>query len=244
MNSHKFKTVTNIYTGEETDSNIVNAKEIEIIKRLVTKDDIVLDIGANVGFMTIQLAQLAKHVYAFEPSPYNFKQLETNTQHLDNVTTYEMAVSNTTGFNTLYICPHDNGMNRLYDSKWCKGGDQIRVSTVTIDFVHKNEYVYLDNKKINFIKLDVEGYEYKVLQGMRQLLQRDHPTMLMEFHPPSIEEAGDSPRTIYDLLKNEFGYNDPINCNNNDCMLESYNELDKQTRDIPAVNILWQYNHN
>src|SRR5215203_2223226 len=107
MNNHKFKTVTNIYTGEETDSNIVNAKEIEIIKRLVTKQDIVLDIGANVGFMTIQLAQQAKLVLAFEPSPDNFKQLQENTKHLHNVELFQYAVSNEIGFQKLYLCPQD-----------------------------------------------------------------------------------------------------------------------------------------
>src|SRR5215211_1280945 len=183
-----FKTVTNIYTGEETDSNIVNAKEIEVIKRLVTKQDIVLDIGANVGFMTIQLAQQAKHVYAFEPSPDNFKQLVENTKRLDNITRYEVAVSNQTGYSILYLCPKDNGMNRLYNSKWCEGGDTIKVSTVDLDSALVNN--------IKFIKLDVEGFEYKALLGMSELLQREHPTILMEFHPPSISECGDNPEDI------------------------------------------------
>jgi len=230
-----FKTVTNIYTGETTDSNIVNAKEIEIIKRLVTKQDIVLDIGGNVRFMTIQLAGLAKHVYAFEPSPDNFKQLVENTKHLDNITRYEVAVSNQTGYSILYLCPKDNGMNRLYDSQWCKGGDRVKVSTVDLDGALVNN--------IKFIKIDVEGFEYKALQGMSQLLQREHPIILMEFHSPSIEVAGDSPKAIYQLLKHEFGYDNPINCNN-DCVLETYDQLDANTRDTPAVNILWQYNNN
>src|SRR5215211_7535318 len=138
-----FKTVTNIYTGEETDSNIVNAKEIEIIKRLVTKQDVVLDIGANIGFMTIQLAQQAKHVYAFEPSPDNFKKLEENTKDLDNVTNYQIAVSNRVGHSPLYICPFDNGMNRLYYSKWCEGGNIFMVPTTTIDTIFP--YVFMND---------------------------------------------------------------------------------------------------
>src|SRR5215212_208552 len=243
MNNNKlFKTVTNIYTGEETDSNIVNAKEIEIIKRLVTKDDIVLDIGANIGFMTIQLAQQAKHVYAFEPAPDNYKQLQKNTKHLDNVTRHRMAITDTIGDKVLSLCPLDPGMNRLYNSKWCEGGKRILVPATTIDILLLEDNSRLTHK-INFIKVDVEGYEYHVIMGMMNVLKRDHPTILMEFHPPSIEESGANPEDIYNLLKHELGYNDPINvCTGDTITPSSYNELDKQTRDIPATNILWQYN--
>lgn len=235
----EFKTVTNIETGETTDSYIVNSKEIEIIKREVTANDIVLDIGANVGFMTTILAEQAKHVYAFEPEPTNYKQLEENTKHLDNVIAYKVALSDTFGFTTLYLCPNDKGMHRLYPSKWCEGGEQIQVTKHKLDLIH---YYFLDNTKINFIKIDVEGYEYYALKGMIKLLNRDHPTILMEFHPPSIIESKSNPKNIHYLLKNILGYNDPINCITDE-VIPSYEELDKQTRDTPAVNILWKYNN-
>jgi FkbM family methyltransferase len=243
MTNTEFKTVTNIYTGELTDSAIVNAKEIEIIKKLVTAKDIVLDIGANIGFMTIQLAQLAKHVYAFEPSPDNFKQLQENTKHLDNVTLENIALSDKEDIKTLYLCPYDNGMNRLYPSKWCEGGDIVKeIPTYSLDWYIIFWRLYDENlhNKISFIKLDVEGYEYYAIRGMEKLLQRDHPTILLEFHPPSIIESKSNPKDIYDLLKDELGYNDPINCNTDET-ITSYQELDKQTRDTPAVNILWKY---
>jgi FkbM family methyltransferase len=238
----EFKTVTNIYTGELTDSTIVNAKEIEIIKKMVTKDDVVLDVGANVGFMTIQLAQLAKRVYAFEPDPDNFKQLEQVTKRLHSyVTLYNVAVSDHyDDHGILYQCPQDPGMHRMYPSKWCEGGKQIHdVVTITLDSIMP----FTLTEKIDFIKLDVEGYEYYALQGMIKLLNKDHPTLLMEFHPLSIIESGANPEDIYNLLKHEFGYDDPFNCST-DYRILSYEDLDRQTRDQPAVNILWKYNNS
>lgn len=239
-NNHiEFKTVTNIYTGELTDSYIVNAKEIEIIKREVTKDDYVMDIGANVGFMTTVLAGLAKHVYAFEPEPNNYDKLMQNTKNLKNVWSFDVAISDELGMKTFYLCPQDPGMNRLYNSKWCKGGEQIEVIGGTIDhFV----YTFIPKDKISFIKMDIEGYEYHAIRGAIKLLKRDHPTILMEFHPPSIEEAGDNPEDIYNLLKHELGYDDPFNCST-DYRILSYEDLDRQTRDTPAINILWKYNN-
>ena len=234
----EFKTVTNIYTGETTDSNIVNAKEIEIIKREVTKDDIVLDIGANVGFMTTVLAEQAQFVYAFEPAPDNFKQLQENTKHLVNVELFEFAVCEETGGNRiLYTCPQDPGMNRLYDSKWCKDGKQIQVITTTIDYFAE---FFLGTQKLSFVKIDIEGYEYYAIIGMEDTISRDHPTLLMEWHPPSMEEAKIKPEDFHYLLNHGLGYDNPINCNTGET-IPSYEELDRQTRDQPAVNILWKY---
>ena len=230
---NKFKTVTNINTGETTDSDLVNAQESGLITSLLTKNDIVVDIGANTGYFTVLFSYLAKHVYAFEPEPNNFRKLQQNTKNLENLTLYDIAVSNAIGYATLHTCPTDNGMNRLYDSKWCEGGEKITVMTANLDnmLLHRN---------INFVKMDVEGSEYKVLDGMREILKRDHPTILIEFHPPSIEEAGDNPKDIYDLLKHEFRYNDPILIVNNST-IESYDQLFNNTNNCPALNILWKY---
>jgi FkbM family methyltransferase len=212
--------------------------ETGIVQSLVTKDDIVLDIGANVGYFTILLAGLAKHVYAFEPSPDNFKQLQENTKHLDNVEIYDIALSNEIGYKTLYTCPTDNGMNRLYDSQWCKDGDKIEVPVSTIDIIFIAGHF---PHKISFVKMDVEGYEYHVLTGMMNIIVRDHPIIMMEFHPPSILESGSNPQNIYDLLKYEFGYNSPLLISNNST-IESYAQLFEITNNCPAVNILWKHN--
>jgi FkbM family methyltransferase len=235
----EFKTVTNIYTGELTDSHIVNAKEIEIIKREVSDKDIALDIGANVGFMTTILAEQAEHVYAFEPEENNFKRLEENTKHLENVDVLQQAISDDIGFKYLYLCPQDPGMHRLYDSQWCKDKTKkVMVSTSTLDF-----WMQFIIGRINFIKLDVEGYEYYAIRGMEKLLQRDHPTILIEWHPPTLEEAGTDPAEFYWFMRHELKYDNPINVNTNET-ITTHNDLDKQTRDQPAVNILWKYNNS
>lgn len=216
------------------------AEEIQLIKQYVNKkDSIVLDIGANIGSFTIFLASIAAEVHAFEPSPYNFKELQENTKHLDNISLYEMALSNELGYNTLHICPTDNGMNRLYNSKWCKGGEKIEgIITITLDYLHQKSNG-LDNNKVGFIKIDVEGYEYHVIRGAINTIKRDHPVIMMEWHPPSLEEAGTDPREFYNFMINDLKYNDkPIHCLLN-TVINTYEELDNYTRDTPAINILW-----
>jgi FkbM family methyltransferase len=212
--------------------------ECELLQRIVNKDSVVLDIGANTGTYTLYLAHLAKHVYAFEPHPDNFKQLQENTKLLDNVLRYEVAISNRSDFRFLYTCPQDNGMNRLYPSKWCEGGEQIRVSTIKLD----DAFLITENNKINFVKMDIEGYEYHAIKGMTKLIQRDKPIIMMEFHPPTLIEAGTDPREFYNLMINELGYYKPKHCLLPGYpTINSYEELHDYTNEIPAINILWSY---
>ncbi len=227
---------------EENNNNNYLPLECELLQRIVNKDSIVLDIGANTGTYTLYLAHLARHVYAFEPHPDNFKQLHENTKLLDNISLYDMALSDELGYNTLYICPTDNGMNRLYNSKWCKGGEKIEgIITITIDYLYEKLNRF-DNNKISFIKIDVEGYEYHVIRGAVDTLQRDRPIIMMEWHPPTLEEAGADPREFYNYMKDELGYGNPKHCMIPGYpVINTFAELEDYTRDIPAINIIWGY---
>jgi hypothetical protein len=59
--------------------------------------------------------------------------------------------------------------------------------------------------RIDFVKIDVEGSEHDVLKGMVKTMERFMPKMLIEFHPPTIQEKGDNPEDIYKGLKS-LGY--------------------------------------
>ena len=211
--------------------------ECELLQRIVNKDSICLDIGANVGTYTLYLAHLAKHVYAFEPHPENFKQLQENTKLLGNVTVSNTALSNTTGHKTLFTCPTDNGMHRLYESKWCEGGEKIRVPVSMVDIIFQDL-----KDKINFVKIDVEGYEYNVINGMMRILSQYKPIIMMEWHPPTLEEEGTDTKHFYDLMKDELGYGNPKHCMMPGYpVINTFEELEDYTRNIPAINIIFGY---
>ena len=214
------------------------AQEIQLIKQYVNKDSICLDIGANIGSFTVFLSGIAKHVYAFEPEPNNFKQLQENTKHLDNVEIFDIALSHKLGYETLYTCPTNTGMHRMYKSKWCEGGEQIKVPVSTIDITFILNHF---TPTINFVKIDVEGFEYNVIMGMMNIIKRDHPTIMMEWHPPSLIEAGTNPEDLYSFMIHRLGYNQPRHMLLHGITIKSYEELNNYTVDIPAINILWQH---
>lgn len=165
--------------------------ETELIKKLIKKDDICIDVGAHIGYYTLLMSKLCKRVYAFEPEYNNNKLLHKNLKlnKVQNVTTYTTAAGEHTGMTQLHICDTNTGMHRVYPSKWCNKAIPVRILKI-------DEYV----KIANFIKIDAEGSELGVLKGMKRLIERCYPKILMEFHPPSILESGTDPRDVYNFL--------------------------------------------
>ena len=167
-------------------------EETKLIKNLVKPSHVCLDIGANVGYFTVLMAKQCKLVYAFEPEPSNYDLMIKNVVANDlgrKVIPFNNAVSDKTGSSKLYLCDASHGMHRLYKSKHCN--KSINVNTLDIDS---------QDIQPDFVKIDVEGHEHSVILGMLMTLEKHHPTIVMEFHPPSIEESGHHPRGIYDQL--------------------------------------------
>jgi FkbM family methyltransferase len=175
---------------------VYEQEETRFIQESIKPSFTAVDVGANIGYYTLIMARLAKHVYAFEPEPKNFEILEKNiaVNGVENVILDRSALSDKNSIGTLHICNFNNGMNRLYPSKWCSS-ETIQVETMKLDDVVEHA---------DFIKMDIEGAELGALRGMTRLLEKG-TTVLMEFHPPSIIEYGVAPKEVYDYMKS-FGY--------------------------------------
>ena len=199
-----------LYVRDEKDwgfwqNDTFEPEETQLIKSIVKSNDVCLDIGANIGYFTILMAKQCELVYAFEPEPTNFMMLLKNIELNDlrkKVCSFDCAVTDESDYEestqNLYVCSKNNGMHRTYPSVHCVS-EPIQVDSIRIDDMK------FEVMKINFIKMDAEGSELPALKGMTELLERDRPVILMEFHPPSIEEKRDNPKEIYDLLKG-LGY--------------------------------------
>jgi FkbM family methyltransferase len=174
--------------------------ETEIVKKEIKENDIVLDVGANIGYYSLIFAQLigkSGKVYSFEPDPTNFEILKKNilvNKH-ENVILENKAVSNKEGNLKLYLSTENNGMHRIYPSKWCK--ESIDINSIKIDnYFNKNQ-------KIDFIKLDIEGAEYDALLGMESIIQNNENIVIfIEFVPASLEEHGTNPEKVIDFFIN------------------------------------------
>jgi len=175
----------------------------------ISQGNVVLDIGANIGYFTLLFASLVGKegkVFAYEPEPSNFEILKKNvkTNNFQNVILENVAVTNSTGTTELYLSEKAAGQHRIYKSKDVKK-NHVSVKTIRLDD-------YLNNipffEKISFIKLDVEGSEFGVLKGMEKVLSQNKTIeLIMEFSPRQIRDYGADPIDQLHYLKNlEFDF--------------------------------------
>jgi len=184
-------------------TSIYESHEMEVVKREVHPGDVVLDIGANIGYYTLMFAKLVGNegkVFAFEPEPENFSLLKKNVEinGYQNVILIPKAISNKNDLIQLYLCESNKGMHRIYNSVCCN-------SSIEIESIRADDY-FNSSHQINFIKIDIEGAEYAAIQGMQNILTQNQNIKIMtEFSPLALFEYGIDPRDyINTLLKYDF----------------------------------------
>lgn len=163
----------------------------------------ILDIGADIGYYTILFA---KHVgskgqvYAFEPIPRAKWYLDKNIlmNGLDNVKTFGFALFDKPG-NAYLEDPFTK--SKINPSKQSLSGNDIQVEMKMFDEWKLKEGI----NNIDLVKLDVEGAELNILQGMKNTLQSQHPKILIEVHPRQLKTFGFSPPDVIEFLS-KFGY--------------------------------------
>jgi FkbM family methyltransferase len=139
------------------------------------------DIGANVGFFTVIGAKLvgaSGRVYAFEPVPENATCIRRNVKlnHFSNITVFEKAVSSSPGEGELLLTQHPGGnvLSTAYTPPDMKGS--MTVELVSIDDLVAQQIL----APPTFVKIDVEGAELDVLEGMSKTIQEFKPVILYE----------------------------------------------------------------
>ncbi len=174
--------------------------ETEIFMREIKPGDVVLDIGANIGYYTLLAAKLVGptgRVYAFEPEPVNFELLKKNVQAngFTNVILEQKAVSNQTGRLKLYVSDQNKGDHQIYASGESR-------SFVEIEAVRLDDYFRDYTAAIHVVKMDIQGAEGFALEGMEKLLNKfPKLKLLTEFCPERLKACGIDPREYLDRLK-------------------------------------------
>lgn len=158
-----------------------------VFRRELKKGMHLLDVGANIGYFTaLGLACVGPsgHVLAVEPNPSNVRLLEIarRANRATNLTIVPAAAGET--FGPLRLdAPFSNGMvTPLEDTKGDLSGANI-VCQIRLDALVS------ENQRVDFVKLDVEGSEYRALKGFERTLDRCSPMLVLEFAPGMLREA-------------------------------------------------------
>jgi len=161
----------------------------------------VIDVGANYGYYTLLLADAVGEtgrVIAVEPNPDAVALLTQSVLlngHASRTRIVPSALGASGGNRLLYVPDHEPKNAAFVDSADLPGGRTVKVSTVTLD------EVALGCPKVDLIKIDAEGAEQEIIAGMRELIERDKPMLVLEYNAARYAE----PRAFLDSLLAAYG---------------------------------------
>lgn len=201
-----------------------NEPELSILKKIINRNDSVIDVGANIGVFTKNLADLVGKeglVIGIEPIPFTYEVLKSNMKYfgLKNVKLYNCAVSAKNGKVTMIVPSSEFGTDNFYEARISpslgNSGNTLQIDAITLDGLSENI-----GAKISFVKIDVEGHELDCIKGAKNFLIKNKPLLLIEVSG----DPDDSSSTSFELFKilAELGYS-PYTCNGKTFKKRIYN---------------------
>ncbi len=159
-----------------------------------------VDIGANVGFMAVHMADRAGPdgtVLAFEPEPRNFSILSVNARHARyrNIIPFPMAIGDRVGTAHLFLSPRDGGDHRTVGVETSR--ESVPVEITTVDHLARERRTV-----VHFVKMDIQGAEGAALRGMRETLASPaFRGLVIEFWPAALRSAGEDPVEVLESVR-------------------------------------------
>ena len=181
---------------------------LRVCRSIVQPGFVVLDIGANIGSHTLPFAQMVRpagRVYSFEPTDYAFrKQLRNLSLNLE-------LSRRVNAIQAMLVARRTQGKPETIPSSWPLN----RESATKLHPIHLGRFNTLEGAavlrlddwaaqeqppKVDFVKIDVDGFEIDVIEGAGETLSRYRPVMMMEFAPYIFSERGRSFKELLDAL--------------------------------------------
>ena len=180
-----------------------------VIDRVVGPSDVILDVGANIGYYTVMLSKLVGKtgmVYAIEPEPRNFERLQKNVQlnGIESIVeTYQIGASDSVGTGMLHVSRRSN----LHSFLGSTGADDTNGDrSIELPLTDISSFIQ-GKRRVDLLRMDIEGYEVEVISGLEAAVVDGSWTgkILFECHFPRYNDENHSMRKPLRMLF-ENGY--------------------------------------
>lgn len=179
-------------------------QDSKMIIKLAKNCKIIFDIGANIGWYSIQFALYeSKIIYAFEPVKSIFQKLEQNIKlnALNNIYSFNVGLSDKNMEAEIYYDPNLTGASSL------KGLNKNYIEKIKCNFLKLDDFLYENSvSKVDFLKIDVEGNELNVIKGGLNCIKSNKPILFLELLRKWAKEFNYHPNDVLKIL-DEIGYN-------------------------------------
>lgn len=180
-------------------NGIFEESSTQIIKQLVKKGNVVLDIGANIGYYSVLFSKLVGYtgkVFCFEPTEHYSNVLKMNLEanNIQNTDIFKIGLSNKNQELEIQI---GNSSATLHPIENQVSTKKELIKLTTLDEFIKHHHL----QKIDFVKIDIDGHEPLFFEGAQKTLDKYNPIVLLEVNHPNYIEAGFNAWDFYDFLK-------------------------------------------
>lgn len=179
---------------------------IALVMSEIQPGDVVIDVGANIGYYSLMMGKrvgATGRVYSFEPSSQFYKRLKKgiDTNGLSAIIIpVKVGLSDCVGEAMLHVGETTASIS-MEGPQFDQSNETIVVDTMDCCWLKMG-----DSRRVSLIKVDVDGFEVRVLRGSKRLLEKYHPKMLIEVCPYVLKQSGSSWSEMLAILE-EYGYN-------------------------------------
>lgn len=174
------------------------AQTLNALDRYLLPDHSFIDIGAWIGPISLYGSHIAKHCYAIEPDPQAYSELINNINLNENIknkiSTYNCCIDDCSGY--AKIGSINIPGNSISGFKWAESENSWTVKSFTL-----SDLIKINNiSNFNFIKIDIEGGEAKVIPSMTNIIELYRPTLFISMHPWWMDNVEKDIKNIFDTL--------------------------------------------
>ena len=173
----------------------------KVFNRINSKKFNALDIGANIGNHSVFFADDFLEVYSFEPLTQNFDLLKINSKLKKNIKVFNIAASDKDESKIIsFPSAIDFGHSKIVEDSEFIDNQSEKIQAKNLDTFLRDNGI----GKIKFIKIDVEGFEFRVLKGLKETLRVQKPVVAFEQFPSDFQD--DSTDSINFLKNQNYNY--------------------------------------